>query len=757
MKIKLAYKLLAAFLAVGVIPVVIVGLVAMDTAEGGLRSAAFDQLQAVQTAKQKQIETLVGDIQGDLENLGAILVALRTAINARDTARFEQALVSQHDRFLRDYVETLGFDDLYLIRPDGYIFYSARKRSDFQTNLLSGPYRDSDFARTVRRAIESRRAMNSDFMLYRAAGDEPVTFFILPVIEDGEVTLLLAFQIGLSMLNAITQQRDGMGQSGETYLVGADNLRRSDSVIEPHRNVAAALLEPARHRIESEPLRLAQTGRSGTVLTDNLDGDAVVSSYGPIAFGTVPWSILSEIDQSEAFAELVEMRNEILLKLVLAVIVVVVVALLLTRSITLPVSRAAAMLEQMGRGRIEGRLGMKRGDEIGDMARSMDRFADTLEQQVVSSMVSLSRGDLTYAVEPYDERDLLGNALLKTRRDLNRIVGEIRTVTEQIAVGADQVSSTSLMLAQGATESAASLEQITSSLSEIAAQTKLNAENSNQASRLTQNARQTAEVGNGQMAQVVAAMTEIRQAGQNISKIIKVIDEIAFQTNLLALNAGVEAVRAGKYGKGFAVVAEEVRSMAAHSAKAARETAELIEGAVQKTEMGAELAKETAESLKEIMESISQATDLVSEIAVASGEQAQGLAQVNEGLGQIDQVTQTNAAAAEEGAAAAEELSTQTNRLRRLMGTFTVSEETEEDEDGDDDGWWPGQGRLGSGPEQRRGRREGRGSEYARDGQGREKEGRTHFKVRFSEHDGTNKIPRPHDVISLTNGEFGRY
>jgi methyl-accepting chemotaxis protein len=256
--------------------------------------------------------------------------------------------------------------------------------------------------------------------------------------------------------------------------------------------------------------------------------------------------------------------------------------------------------------------------------------------------------------------------------NLNDLLGQIQSGGEQIAAGSGQVADASQSLSQGATEQASSLEQITASLQQMSAQTATNAENAGLANNLAGGARQAAEQGSRQMEAMVKAMNEINLAGQNISKIIKTIDEIAFQTNLLALNAAVEAARAGQQGKGFAVVAEEVRNLAARSAKAAAETAELIAGSVEKSVNGSRIANQTAQSLTGIVDGIGRVSDLVAEIAAASSEQAQGVHQISLGVAQIDQVTQQNTATAEESAAAAEELSGQALQLQQMLQRFTL-------------------------------------------------------------------------------------
>lgn len=364
---------------------------------------------------------------------------------------------------------------------------------------------------------------------------------------------------------------------------------------------------------------------------------------------------------------------------VLVLIVISLIGILLNwitgRTTVKPIAQAVELAETIRSGIMSKRMKLDRTDEIGQLSTALDAMADVIDDKG-RIVATIAEGDLTPEVEMASDQDQLGHSLQNMISNLNLLIRQVFDTTAQVAAGSSQVSDSSQALSQGATEQAASLEEITSSMTEMGSQTKSNAENASQANRLSIEARDAAENGNSQMQNMISAMSDITESSKEIAKIIKAIDDIAFQTNLLALNAAVEAARAGKHGKGFAVVAQEVRNLAGRSAKAAQETAELIDGSVKKVENGTSIVNKTASALGGIVESISKISDLVGEISSASDEQALGISQINQGLNQVELVTQQNTANAEETASAAEELNSRIKQLRQLVSRFKIKEGT---------------------------------------------------------------------------------
>ena len=252
-------------------------------------------------------------------------------------------------------------------------------------------------------------------------------------------------------------------------------------------------------------------------------------------------------------------------------------------------------------------------------------------------------------------------------KKLGKIIYKLTESEEHLATACAQVSSANQSVAQGASQQAASIEETSSSMEEMASMTKMNADHANQADKLMQNALQVMTEVQKSSEDVANSMSKISQASQETSKIVKTIDEIAFQTNLLALNAAVEAARAGEAGAGFAVVANEVRNLAGRAASAAKSTSDLIEGIVKQINEGSQTVKKTGSLFKDLVGNVRKGGELVAEISAASKEQSEGINQVNKAVGDMDSVAQQNAANAEESASAAEEMNAQTEKLKTMI------------------------------------------------------------------------------------------
>ncbi len=252
-------------------------------------------------------------------------------------------------------------------------------------------------------------------------------------------------------------------------------------------------------------------------------------------------------------------------------------------------------------------------------------------------------------------------------KQLHDLASNLQVSSDEVASSASQVAAAGEVMAQGASEQASSLEETGSSLEELSSMTRRNADSTRQVKTLAQESRLAAEKGAQDMRTMIAAMEAIRDSSDDIARIIKTIDEIAFQTNILALNAAVEAARAGESGRGFSVVADEVRSLAQRSAQAAKETADKIEAAIAKTGQGVEMSGKVAQALNDIVGKARQVDELANEVASASQEQTEGINQINIAVSQVNKVTQDNAASAEESAAASEELSSQAEVVKQSV------------------------------------------------------------------------------------------
>ena len=356
---------------------------------------------------------------------------------------------------------------------------------------------------------------------------------------------------------------------------------------------------------------------------------------------------------------------------VIAIIITVFVALALIKAIEKSVKQLSDAADEIAMGHINVEMVKYNNDEFGQL---VDKYRQVIENIKYQATVAeeVSKGNLTISVNPKSSEDVLGQSLKKLVDDNLRTLSSISEAGSQVTISSSQVASASQALAQGSTQQASAIEEITASIDEIAEKTKQNAEQANEAANLVMNAIEDVKKGNKQMEDMMAAMQDINKSSESISKIIKVIDDIAFQTNILALNAAVEAARAGEAGKGFAVVAEEVRRLAAKSASAAGETAELIEDSIGKVSMGSKIADDTAKALETITEVVQESEEIINGIAESSNYQATAVAQIEQAITQVSQVVQTNSATSQQCAASSEELSNQASRMRDMLSIYNL-------------------------------------------------------------------------------------
>lgn len=619
-----------------------------------------------------------------------------------DVAEAFSPVDQEGNAFYEQYIDLYGYYDLFLMNPDGYVFYTVAKEADYQTNLLDGPYADSNLGQLVDQVLQSKTYGIADFASYAPSNGEPAAFIAQPVVNNGTVEVVVALQLSLEAINAIMfEQRSGMGNTGETYLVGPDSLMRSKSYLDQeHRTVKASFANREQGSIDTDAVREALAGDTAEKIITNYLGNQVLSAYAPLNVPGLNWAVISEIDESEAFRSVYEMREMMLWVGGIATAIIIVLAMVIAGSIAKPVELMSNAVAQLADGDLDVRVsGEQRRDEIGLLATSMRRMIHSL-REMVTVAEQIAAGDLTVHVNVRSDKDALGKALADMASDLQQQIKELVEGINVLASSASEISASVTQMASSAAETSTSVSETTTTLEEVRQTSELANQKSQQVSAGAQQAAQVSQAGRKatedtvdgmhrireQMESIADSIVKLSEQSQTIGGIISSVNDLSDQSNLLAVNASIEAAKAGEQGKGFTVVAQEIRSLAEQSKQATTQV-QLILNNIQKAtsaavmateqgtkavEAGVKQSSEAGQSILSLAQNITDTAQAMTQIAASGQQQVIGMNQIAEAMESIKQASVQNVDSSHQLESAAGNLQELGQRLKRLVDRYTV-------------------------------------------------------------------------------------
>ncbi len=693
-KFKIGTKLIAFFLIIGIVPLIFMGILSYNSAADALKIEAENKLEVAANLKKVQIESMFDNIRSNMNAISSTndiklaitaLTKYHKEMDIQATAPYDMSsskqavtvkyaeLYNHVHSLLRVYPEQYGYYDIFIIcAPHGHVMYTWAKEADLGTNLSSGQYRDSDLAAIWKGVNSGKDFIITDTQPYAPSNGAPAMFAGAPIKDNtGKMMGVVALQVSQDAIDEIMQEATGMGETGETYLVGSDYLFRSNSRLTSDETL---LKTEANTKGPQEAFR-NKGGFSGvygdytTASEAKQQGRDYSSDLGgvPVAGKTIylpdrNWVLVAEVDEAEALAAVYTLRNTAILTVLIAALIIALVAYFISKTITDPIKTVVALVKDIatGEGDLTVRLGIDSKDELGELATWFDTFVEKLQ----------------------------------------KIISQVKNSAKEVATAGSEISTASEQMAAGAEEQQAQLSEVATSIEEMSAmilETSNNAEqtqgNANEANLAAEKGADTVNQtisGIEGIASIVSSASDqirtLKIRSQEIADVIQVIDDISDQTNLLALNANIEAARAGEAGRGFAVVADEVRKLAERTVGATADieekikqiqtdvnsSVEAMEQITTQSQEGQTLAGEAGSALGEISGSIEQVNAAISQIASAAIEQSAGVEEISKNVESVSTVSKQSASGAQELAASSEQLNREVQGLDKLMDQFKV-------------------------------------------------------------------------------------